>query len=67
MNSLTIPELEVRISELERQLRDKIAKKPSYSMYVCSRCGSLYQHFGGCGCAIPQLLRQHGEQKEFAG
>jgi hypothetical protein len=64
VNNLTIPELEVRIAALERQLRDRRAKQPTCSLYVCSRCGSMYQHFGGCGCAIPQLLRQLDEQKE---
>jgi len=60
LNRLSIPELEARIDALESQLRCKCAEQRQVAAgwYICTRCGSLYQHFGGCGCAILSLLEQ---------
>jgi len=60
LNRLSIPELEARIDALESQLRRKRAdqRQVAAGWYICTRCGSLYQHFGGCGCAIPALVEQ---------
>lgn len=52
---LTIPHLEEKIAWMQAQL-DRLYEERRHrhpSMYICDRCGALFQSMHGCGCAIP--------------
>jgi hypothetical protein len=53
-NRLSIPELEARIVGLEAELRARRQEQngKDTGLNICTRCGKLYGHFAGCGCAI---------------
>lgn len=52
-NTLEIQKYEQRIDMLEAKIRrlealDRASSQPS--LYICTRCGLLYQSPWGCGC-----------------
>lgn len=72
VNTLSIPDLEEKIAEHQRQIdalgRELVAQRyprtnTSGKWYYCTDCGSLYQTWQGCGCHIPALLEQIDQLK----
>lgn len=71
-NTLSIPFLQEQIDVHERAIKalkeEAVAKRyprvnRSGDMFYCTRCGSLFQAWQGCGCAIPALLDQIDQLK----